>query len=205
MLPGRPYKFNCPVCRKKYLRPTLHSGNTYGGRMWSDGKKEFPMLPSYPKITKCDICSKYFWIEDAHNSGINDNNECTQVRFLNIDEYFEYLNTNTNLQINREGHVRISILWLYNDKVRRNETKFIDDIDKQKWINNLELLLNLYNKIDNGEQVILCSEILRELSYFDKSLEYIKNINEKSEYYKLAKQIIEKCENKESKVFVLKG
>ena len=101
--------------------------------------------------------------------------------------------------------MRISILWLYNDKVRRNETKFIDDIDKQKWINNLELLLNLYNKIDNGEQVILCSEILRELSYFDKSLEYIKNINEKSEYYKLAKQIIEKCENKESKVFVLKG
>ena len=101
--------------------------------------------------------------------------------------------------------MRISILWLYNDRVRRNETKFIDDNDKQKWIDNLESLLNLYNKIDDGEQIILYSEILRELGYFDKSIEYINNINEKSKYYKFAIQIIEKCKSKESKVFVLKG
>ncbi len=58
-------KLICPICGKpKYLR-TLCSGNTFGGRIWSDSRHEYPMMPSTSAIQKCNHCGHYYHIDNA--------------------------------------------------------------------------------------------------------------------------------------------
>jgi len=43
----------CPNSDKVIKKATLMSGNTMGGRIWSDGYSVYPMLPRSPEITRC--------------------------------------------------------------------------------------------------------------------------------------------------------
>lgn len=52
--PDKYYK--CPNCGAYLYTHTLLSGNTFGAKVYSDGKMFAPMLPEYPNITKCGGC-----------------------------------------------------------------------------------------------------------------------------------------------------
>ena len=52
--PDKYYK--CPNCGAYLYTHTLLSGNTFGARVYSDGKMVAPMLPEYPNLTKCGGC-----------------------------------------------------------------------------------------------------------------------------------------------------
>jgi hypothetical protein len=55
----------CPSCGKEYVQETLISGNNYGARYWTDGKRDAPMLPAQPSFTRCDSCKTFFHVDDA--------------------------------------------------------------------------------------------------------------------------------------------
>ena len=58
-------KLICPICgNPKYLR-TICSGNTFGGRIWSDSRHEYPMMLSHSTIQICNHCGHYFHIDNA--------------------------------------------------------------------------------------------------------------------------------------------
>lgn len=55
----------CPNCGKTKKLLSLVSGNTCGGRLWSDTKAEYPMLPQLSPIQKCPRCGRYYFLDDA--------------------------------------------------------------------------------------------------------------------------------------------
>jgi len=53
MMPG-PYQIiACPKCKGLQQYRTLASGNTFGTRLWTDGKRIARMLPLPPAVVKC--------------------------------------------------------------------------------------------------------------------------------------------------------
>jgi len=65
MIPGPTKIIACPACGALHKAFTLISGNTFGGTFWTDGYGDYPMLPRFPAVTKCHICSHIFWIRNA--------------------------------------------------------------------------------------------------------------------------------------------
>lgn len=56
MILGPDLFYKCPVCGANLHSYSLRSGNTFGAKVYSDGKMFAPMLPEYPNITKCGGC-----------------------------------------------------------------------------------------------------------------------------------------------------
>ena len=57
MLPGPNYIYKCPSCGNFIKIGSLISGNTYGAKLYSDGKRVAPMMPEFPDLTKCKKCN----------------------------------------------------------------------------------------------------------------------------------------------------
>ena len=62
MMPGPDYVYQCPDCGNLITRGSLRSGNTFGAKIYSDGKRIAPMLPEFPDLTKCRKCNSIFWL-----------------------------------------------------------------------------------------------------------------------------------------------
>ena len=79
-------KLICPICgNPKYLR-TICSGNTFGGRIWSDSRHEYPMMLSHSTIQICNHCGHYFHIDNA-KCDIEVLYECyDKIEWLDFDE-----------------------------------------------------------------------------------------------------------------------
>jgi hypothetical protein len=69
MLPGPDQIVACPACGGLAKYATLLSGNTFGARLWTDGKQEAPMLPQPPAVVKCRHCGGCYWLADAERVG----------------------------------------------------------------------------------------------------------------------------------------
>lgn len=69
MLPGPDQIIACPSCETPAKYATLLSGNTFGARLWTDGKQEAPMLPRPPAVVKCQHCAAFYWLVDAKPLG----------------------------------------------------------------------------------------------------------------------------------------
>ena len=71
MIPGPDYIYECPnsKCPNHLIQGSLASGNTFGQRIFSDGKNIAPMLTQFSTITKCQKCDTIFWMKDAKKIG----------------------------------------------------------------------------------------------------------------------------------------
>jgi predicted nucleic-acid-binding Zn-ribbon protein len=58
--------YKCPKCGKTSFRGSLLSGNTFGGKFFSDGKLIAPMLPEFPAIIRCKNCKDFYWLSDEN-------------------------------------------------------------------------------------------------------------------------------------------
>lgn len=69
MIPGPDQIVACPNCGALAKYMTLTSGNTFGARVWTDGKQVAPMLPRPPAVVKCQQCAECHWLADARKVG----------------------------------------------------------------------------------------------------------------------------------------
>jgi len=65
MKPGPNKVIECPHCGTLHKYGTLLSGNTFRGRVWTDGYAFYPMLPAVPEVTKCSKCDYIFFLRAA--------------------------------------------------------------------------------------------------------------------------------------------
>lgn len=65
MIIGPSLRKECPYCKAVKELISLRSGNTIGGKHWSDTKKVYPMLPQNSEVQKCTECGKYYFLADA--------------------------------------------------------------------------------------------------------------------------------------------
>lgn len=70
MTPGPPCRLTCPHCGGHKHIMSIASGNTFGATIWSDSKRDYPMLPQPSAVQYCPHCGHYFFFEDAERTDV---------------------------------------------------------------------------------------------------------------------------------------
>jgi len=179
----------CDHCKSYVLGlRELYSGNTYGAKFWTDGKRDAPMLPYTNQLIKCPYCGDLFWPKlfiPVETSRTKPDEE----------DYFVYLSQYCPDDSDKEAYVRTRYWWAYNDRYRTGiKTYQLGEFEE----NNLRVLLSLMS-VSNEYERIQSAEIYRELGEFDKSLELLK-IDFSEEVTESARQIRALSEQKVKRV-----
>jgi hypothetical protein len=165
-------------------KKSVISGNTYGSKIFSDGKRIAPMLPDFPELTKCKQCNTIFWLSKMKEIGTyewGDNKNpkwqnTDDAEFLTIDDYFQALEAGMAEDKNEESYIRQQIWWTYNDRVRNGENMCKNEEDELRWRENVSILLSLLD-LDDLTQKIMMAEINRNLGNFENCMNIVESID----------------------------
>ncbi len=114
---------------------TLVSGNTCGAKVWTDGKRVFPMFPSPPAVVKCRYCAECYWLKEAKKIGSIDfqQNEDQQtlpewaaaqvVEEPCEEDYYLAIKNGLATSPEQERTLRILAWWRRNDSFREVSQK----------------------------------------------------------------------------------
>ena len=172
MIPGPTIIRKCSSCNKHIAEKTIESGNTFGARFWTDGKRHAPMLPDQPLLVRCPHCSSLVWIGEQeklgeHSPSLFDDAE--RFRFPNalpastpnLDEYLAVLQGGVD-DLDKERYLRLCAWWAGNDCRRDEDTSAqLDSLEAA----NLRALITLLDESDQIDRLIK-AEALRELGEF---------------------------------------
>jgi tetratricopeptide (TPR) repeat protein len=194
MLPGPDLIYECPQCGNLLKQESLISGNTFGAKLYSDGIQIASMQPDFPNLTKCKKCNNIFWIEDLKEIGgyfkwwdsggyIDEEfktddmkakwEAAEEIKFLDIKDLHAALKITKDIE--KEKTIRIWIWQAFNDRVRDGgEKMFVEKEDKDLWEENCCVLLNLLNRDDLNEK-LLVAELYRNLGRFEDCIEILNN------------------------------
>jgi hypothetical protein len=172
MIPGPTLIRTCSACGKLIAEHTIRSGNTFGARFWSDGKREAPMLPDAPWLVKCPHCAALIWLDELELVGTMqpweppdgdtaDFKDARPVAAPSLQDYFAALSTPT-ADGRKERYLRLRAWWAGNDP-RRNTDHAGSMSDGE--IANLRAFLPFLDDADGNDRVTK-AEVLRELGMF---------------------------------------
>lgn len=199
----------CPHCGFLARKRTILSGNTFGAKLWSDGKLKARMWLDLPKVTKCSSCKHFYWIDEVEVKGeidLFDNKtknipqeweNAQPIMYLTIDEYIEVLETDVPNDVQKERYLRKQFWWSVNDILRENLNAQIPTYYLQKLHENLAkltLLLDEYNPNDR----IIKAEIARETGDFKEAIRLLEGVPEN--YSWVVNKIMELAKNENSLV-----
>ena len=182
------------------------SGNTFGAKLFSDGKRIAPMLPEFPDLTKCKKCDTIFWLSKLKEIGTyewgDDKNSkwhnADEAEFLEIDDYYMAIDEGIADNITEEFIIRKLIWWAYNDRTRKAQEIFRDENDELRWIENLKKLKALLDQ-ENLDEKIMIAEINRNLGDFENCILMIQSIdNDDLKWIK--ERFINECKQKNKRV-----
>ncbi len=91
MTPGPTLILQPKGCRTPLQCRTIGSGNTFGARFWTDGKREAPMLPDEPSLLKHPTEAVLFWRNECKEIGEIDfwSNEAADLEWNDLPEVAE--------------------------------------------------------------------------------------------------------------------
>ena len=179
MTPGPIIIRKCSSCGKHISQRTLRSSNTFGARLWTDGKMDAPMLPEQLRLAKCQHCNTLVWIEELQQVGkieprSSDNPDLAKLRDAKppdtptLEEYTDYLDSGVTDK-EKERFIRLQIWWGGNDLRREICKPFsLDSFEAQ----NLIALTVLLDETYENDR-IMKAEAFRELREFDASEELL--------------------------------
>jgi hypothetical protein len=209
MIPGANYVYQCPECGSFITKGSLRSGNTFGSRLFSDGKVIAPMLPDFPDLTKCKKCNTIFWLSKLKEIGTfewgEDRNPEWQnadvAQFLEIDDYFNAIKMGIAENKEQELIIRQQIWWAYNDRSRMGQKIFNDENDELRWIENVEKLKSILNQSDINQKIMV-AEINRNLGDFENCIHIIQSIDDEDLDW-VKERLIKECKLKNKRVVEL--
>jgi hypothetical protein len=210
MLPGKDQVISCPKCQGLARYMTLKSGNTFGARVWTDGKQLAPMLPLPPTVVKCRHCAECYWLADAEEIGTIDRwqGEGQQVNPAWVDaqaveepaeeEYYQALEKGLATSTEQERELRVLAWWRRNDSFR--------DAPKEKahriahppgsWRKNLEGLARLLTQEDDNDR-LMQAEVLRELGEFESAKQILNRVDS-PDIAEIVRQIRSLCDTRDT-------
>ncbi len=156
---------------------TLISGNTFGGTVWSDTRRHYPMLPEVSPIQKCPHCGKYYFIEQANSRYADDIKYSGELGTLNYSELKEAKEQMEHLTLNpvQRWIINHLLFTAYNDEFRRPDKekslKIPTEEDQQIFATTIEALLSGMNSSRDYE--LFHAELLREIGRFDEAKEIL--------------------------------
>ena len=134
MNPGNPRILTCPHCGKMKQVLSLVSGNTCGMRMWTDIKREYPMLPQPSFVQKCPHCGGYFLLSrqkgEKYGNGLFCLNE-GRLTYIELKDAYKNLSSELKLKKEKKMEILYYLLWGFNDKFWRNDEPTITAADRE--------------------------------------------------------------------------
>jgi hypothetical protein len=195
MIPGPTYVYACPDCQLRVSNRSIMSGNTFGATQFSDLRIDAPMMPSYPRISKCERCDCTFWLDDetkvegtvgipftalydddftpneTKNPVFGDQLEINSALELDQESIKDALFMNVQRDEEDEKHLRYLLLWAYHKQLLDGtilRENLNEDLDYRE---NIDALLNLIEE-DEGS-TIFCAELNRFVGRFDRCFELL--------------------------------
>lgn len=180
MNPGPANVLSCPFCGGKKEVMSLISGNTCGATVWSDTRRDYPMLPEVSSIQKCPHCGKYYFIDQA-SSHYSDDPESWRRSFMELGKlsYSELIEAKQQFDAMslcklQRWIINHQLFMAYNDLFRRNPQdpeSTPTDFDKKIYA---QAIAELLDGIDQSEEYELFhAELLRETGRFDEATEIL--------------------------------
>ena len=173
MTPGTTIIRKCLACGKYIAQHTIGSGNTFGARFWTDGKRDASMLPDQPWLVKCPNCSTLVWIDEqkqvaeiepwgARGEATDIFKEARPASAPTLTEFTAFLSAGVEAG-GKERYVRLRTWWAGNDARRDgNHVKPLTDVETA----NLRVFLALLDEKEDNDR-LLKAEALRELGMFE--------------------------------------
>jgi hypothetical protein len=225
MIPGPTYVYACPDCQYRVTKRSLASGNTFGATHYSDMRVDAPMMPSYPRITKCVSCDCSFWLDEttqvegaimpriAHfydddftpsevkNPAFGDQLELDPAKELDREDIKDALFMNVQRNEDDEQYLRYRLMWAYHKQLEDGTlTREVlnEDLD---YLENIDAILNLIKEDKNGH--LFRAELNRFAGRFDRSLELLEPTHNDPLWGVISKKMKELSEAGNREVFVL--
>ena len=176
MIPGPANILSCPYCGGTKRVMSLVSGNTFGGTVWSDTRRHYPMLPEVSPIQKCPHCGKYYFIEQANrefaredDSEFRNSGELGTLNYYELKEAKEEMGHLTLTDMQR-WIVNHQLFMAYNDEFRRNrDSSAIIPTEEDKVVFK-DTVRELLKGIDSSaDYELFHAELLRETGRFDEA------------------------------------
>jgi hypothetical protein len=215
MTPGPDRIVSCPRCDGVGRHLTLFSGNTFGARVWTDGKMIAPMLPRPPVVVRCRHCGDCYWLADAKEVGSAPREgmggegdrkwaEAAPVEEPNEAEYFRALEAGLARDPEQEKALRTLAWWRRNDAFRELPANGVAGgaHDDGPWRKSLRVLMTIWGEED-PDDAIMMAEALREPGEFDTAKQVLGRINSEDST-KIVQQIGSLCDRGDSTVRLLR-
>ena len=191
MTPGPDQVVACPHCSGLARYHTINSGNTFGARIWTDGKRIAPMLPEPPRVVKCHDCRNCYWLADARKvgevGGWRPEAGATSPAWLAEpvveepaeEDYYRLLESGSPVAAKRLRVLRTLAWWRRNDTFRdaAPDDRPASAIASGPCRSNLEALVDLLQQ-DNGDTALMRAEALRELGDFAGAAQALSTVSQ---------------------------
>lgn len=225
-------RLTCPHCGGYKHIESIMSGNTFRGLVWSDSKKDYPMLPSTSPIQRCPKCGAYYFYEEGDPVDMNEDEfrktlNCMKLSETEIEkQYRKALNKwSDEAYKNGFGHL--------NEQESREayESLYLESLTKEKKTNLLVTRLYAFNDeyLRNGntllpehqtiqedfifkiidlysDETIFIAELYRDIGRFEKAIELLSEVitSEMDEQSaEVAKKILQHAEINDRSVFII--
>ncbi len=210
MIPGPANVVSCPYCGGRKELMSLISGNTFGGTVWSDTRRKYPMLPEVSPIQKCPHCGKYFFMEQAKGfpdskGGSTENGYSSELGTLNYSELIEAKTQMQHLTLTKMQRwiLNHQLFMAYNDKFRRFPEAFGNvpsDEDKETFVATVNELLEGIDKAKDYD--LFHAELLREIGRFEDAKAILINHTEEDNQW-VAESMLRHIERGDTLPFLL--
>jgi hypothetical protein len=209
MLPGPDRIIACPLCGGLARHETLLSGNNIGERIWTDGKRRAPMLPTLPQVVKCRHCKGFYWRAEAEIVGSFEPwdevaaaanpgwSEARDIVEPTEKQYYQILKRGFAADAEEEVVLRSLAMQRRNDAFRnlsRSEPGNVAPVEGTAR-ENLEAFAALLVDADD-DTVIMKAEVLRELGEFWSARSLLDGIVA-DEYSWVVQQLLALCDKRD--------
>jgi hypothetical protein len=170
MILGPANILDCPFCGGKKEVMSLASGNTFGATVWSDTRRDYPMLPEVSPIQKCPHCHKYYFVEQAR-SEYSKTDKSFELGKLTYHELLEAYCQFSELSLTKIQRwiLNHEIFLAYNDSFRRTPD-ILESPSKEDEILYAQIIEELLEGIDlSTDFELFHAELLREISRFEEA------------------------------------
>lgn len=186
MIPGPANVLSCPFCGGTKEVMSLVSGNTFDATVWSDTRRDYPMLPEVSPIQECPHCHKYYFTEHARQT-YSDDPESEMRSFgelgtLTFPQLVKAKKQMDSMSLSKMERwiLNHQIFMAYNDCFRREPKKVAFPPSAEEQTLYLKTIDELLDGIDQSEDYELFhAELLREIGKFDEAKKIL--LNHKSE------------------------
>lgn len=150
---------------------SIASGNTFGARYWTDGKREAPMLPDSPWLRRHPATNELFWTTDCEQVAEEEpwgraDTTYRDVPFALDPTGYDYelvLLSGSACTPEKKRYARMRRWWASNDPVRHGNAEAPPSDGFQE---NLEKLRELLD-VNDPVQRLTAVEVSRQLRDFD--------------------------------------